>query len=182
MTNAPPNRLLLDRLATPLGPMLAVVDETGVLWGLWFTDDESEPKFLRSLRHRLGEPHMANDAALATVRQTLDRYFAGEIAVLREIPWSAAGTPFQQTVWAALTRIPAGATMSYGALAATIGTPRAVRAVGTANGANPIAIVVPCHRVIGANRALTGYGGGLARKRWLLAHEGALLPEPPPFP
>ncbi len=84
-----------------------------------------------------------------------------------------AGTPFQRDVWAALREIPVGKTLSYGALAAKIGRPKAVRAVGLANGANPIGIVVPCHRVIGADSSLTGYGGGLDRKRWLLNHEGA---------
>ncbi|MDQ3692529.1 MAG: methylated-DNA--[protein]-cysteine S-methyltransferase [Chloroflexota bacterium] len=178
MLNAPPNRLLLDRLATPLGPLLAVTDEFGLLRALWFADGEAEPLLRHSLRRQYGAVPAESGPAPASIIQALERYFAGEIAVLSEIPRAAAGTPFQQSVWAALTRIPAGATVSYGALAAKIGTPRAVRAVGTANGANPIAIVVPCHRVIGANRALTGYGGGLDRKRWLLAHEGVLLPEP----
>ena len=97
--------------------------------------------------------------------------------VFGDIPWAAAGTPFQQQVWAALTGIEPGTTTTYGALAASIGRPRAVRAVGAANGRNPIAIVVPCHRLVGADGTLTGYGGGLERKRWLLAHEGVDLPE-----
>src|SRR5262249_23027417 len=86
------------------------------------------------------------------------------------------GTIFQREVWAALRRIPVGATLSYGALARELGRPRAIRAVGLANGANPIGIVVPCHRVIGSNASLTGYGGGIERKRWLLEHEGVRFP------
>ena len=89
--------------------------------------------------------------------------------------FSERGTPFQRAVWAALRRIPAGETLSYGQLAAQIGKPKAVRAVGLANGSNPVGVVVPCHRVIGADGSLTGYGGGLPRKLWLLEHEGARL-------
>jgi methylated-DNA-[protein]-cysteine S-methyltransferase len=94
---------------------------------------------------------------------------------LTTIEWRVAGTAFQRKVWTALTAIPAGATMSYGALAARLGMPRAVRAVGHANGANPLSVVVPCHRLIGADGSLVKYGGGLGRKRWLLAHEGVVL-------
>ena len=89
------------------------------------------------------------------------------------IEWRTGGTPFQRAVWTGLTTIPPGETLSYGGLAARLGCPTAVRAVGTANGANPISVVVPCHRVIGADGSLTGYGGGIERKRWLLRHEGA---------
>jgi len=103
----------------------------------------------------------------------LCRYFEGDIDCLGAIPWRSAGTPFQRKVWTGLTKIPAGETRSYGALAAKLGCPSAVRAVGMANGANPISVVVPCHRVIGSDGSLTGYGGGLDRKRWLLRHEGA---------
>ncbi len=98
-------------------------------------------------------------------------YFDGELHAIDSLPTATEGTPFQQCVWRALREIPAGQTVSYGALANRIGKPSAVRAVGLANGANPIGIVVPCHRVIGANGSLTGYGGGLERKRWLLHHE-----------
>ena len=96
------------------------------------------------------------------------------IGMVAAIAWATAGTPFQRSVWAALVEIPAGETVSYAALARRIGRPAAVRAVGLANGANPVGIVVPCHRVIGSNGALTGYGGGLPRKAWLLRHEGVL--------
>ena len=104
---------------------------------------------------------------------TLRAYFDGHLAVIDDVPVEFHGSPFQREVWKALRQIPAGTTCSYGALARQIGAPAAVRAVGAANGANPVAIIVPCHRVIGANGTLTGYGGGLDRKRWLLQHETA---------
>ncbi len=99
------------------------------------------------------------------------RYFAGDLRAIEALPVCSAGTEFQRAVWSALREIPCGETWSYGELARRIGRPTAVRAVGLANGANPVAVVVPCHRVIGADRSLTGYGGGLHRKEWLLAHE-----------
>lgn len=101
----------------------------------------------------------------------LDRYFAGELAALDMLPVDAGGTPFQQRVWAALRKIEVGTTVSYSHIARDIGHETAVRAVGAANGQNPVAIVVPCHRVIGSNGTLTGYAGGIDRKRWLLEHE-----------
>ncbi len=109
------------------------------------------------------------------LRAALTAYFKGDLDRLGAIRWRVAGTPFQHKVWTALPRIPAGTTMSYGALAARIKSPKAVRAVGHANGANPISVVVPCHRLIGANGSLVKYGGGLERKRWLLEHEGVVL-------
>lgn len=99
------------------------------------------------------------------------RYFEGDIDAIANVPAQTAGTPFQRRVWHALRSIPNGSAVSYGKLAEQIARPRAVRAVGLANGANPIGIVVPCHRVIGSNGSLTGYGRGLERKRWLLDHE-----------
>lgn len=105
----------------------------------------------------------------------LARYFRGDLAALDGVAVELNGTPFQRRVWDALRSVRAGHTVSYADLARAVGAPSAVRAVGAANGANPVALVVPCHRVIGANGSLTGYGGGLDRKRWLLRHEGALL-------
>jgi methylated-DNA-[protein]-cysteine S-methyltransferase len=105
----------------------------------------------------------------------LAKYFSGELDVLDEIAVEMNGTPFQQRVWRALRTVRAGHTASYSEIAATIGAPSAVRAVGAANGANPVALVVPCHRIIGSNGSLTGYGGGLRRKEWLLRHEGRRL-------
>jgi methylated-DNA-[protein]-cysteine S-methyltransferase len=166
-----PARLLLDRLATPIGELLLVTDEHGVLRALDYED--YEPRMRQLLQRHYGAAETAPGGAPGSVREALDAYFAGDLDSLAGIAWATAGTPFQRAVWAALPGIPPRATLSYGALAARLGVPRAVRAVGLANGANPIAIVVPCHRVIGANGALTGYGGGLHRKRWLLAHEGA---------
>ncbi|MCE9577225.1 MAG: methylated-DNA--[protein]-cysteine S-methyltransferase [Deltaproteobacteria bacterium] len=111
---------------------------------------------------------------LARVARQLDEYFARTRTAF-ELPLAAPGTDFQRAVWAALVAIPFGETRSYVDIARAVGRPTASRAVGAANGQNPIAIIVPCHRVIGASGALTGYAGGLERKRWLLAHEGALL-------
>jgi methylated-DNA-[protein]-cysteine S-methyltransferase len=102
-------------------------------------------------------------------------YFDGDLHAIDALPVATEGTVFQKSVWQALRTIPTGKTMSYGELAVKIGKPAAVRAVGLANGSNPIGVVVPCHRVIGANGSLTGYGGGLERKRWLLDHEKQLL-------
>jgi O-6-methylguanine DNA methyltransferase len=106
----------------------------------------------------------------------LAAYFAGTVTALDGLPVARIGSEFQRRVWAALRQIPAGETRSYGQLAAAIGQPTASRAIGLANGANPIGIVVPCHRVIGSGGALTGYAGGVERKAWLLRHEGALAP------
>ena len=114
-------------------------------------------------------------AAPPALSKALVAYFKGDLDRLSEIVWRVAGTPFQQKVWSALPGIAAGQTMSYGALAARLRAPRAVRAVGHANGANPISIVLPCHRLIGADGGLVKYGGGLERKRWLLRHEGVAI-------
>jgi methylated-DNA-[protein]-cysteine S-methyltransferase len=103
---------------------------------------------------------------------TLARYFAGDLTALDEVEVELHGTAFQQRVWLALRSVAAGTTTSYAQLASRVGAPAAVRAVGAANGANPVAVVLPCHRIIGSNGTLTGYGGGLDRKRWLLDHEG----------
>ena len=162
-------RLFVDRTDSPVGPLTLVHDEGGALCGLHF--DRGEARLARA--HRGAE--LAEAPAPASTRAALAAYFAGDHAALRGIPLAAAGTPFQQAVWSALRAIPPGTTLSYGALAARIGAPKAVRAVGLANGANPIAVVVPCHRVIGADGSLTGFGGGIERKRWLLAHEGVAV-------
>lgn len=165
-------QLLLDRAPSPIGDILLVF-EGERLRALDFTDYES--RMYRLLHLHYGAVTLTEAPAPAALRAALQRYFAGEIAALDGIETETAGTPFQRAVWSALRRIPAGETRSYGAMAAMIGNPRACRALGAANGANPIALVVPCHRVIGANAALTGYGGGLSRKAWLLAHEEAAM-------
>lgn len=167
-----PECLHLDRLDTPIGRALLVSDEDGYLRILDWEDHEDRMRL--HLRRRYPSLMLDDDRAPTSIRDPLERYFAGELAALEEVPWRSEGTPFQQRVWDELTRIPVGATISYAMLAERIGKASAVRAVGLANGANPVGVVVPCHRVIGTNGSLTGYGGGLPRKRWLLRHEGAL--------
>jgi methylated-DNA-[protein]-cysteine S-methyltransferase len=162
----------LDRLPTPIGDLLIVFDEEDRLRALdW---DDYEARMRRLLRLQCGsEVELRQGGAPKSVRESLNSYFAGEFSALDRIEVETGGTAFQRKLWTALRTIPSGQTSSYGALAAKIGAPKAVRAVGAANGANPISIVLPCHRVIGANQQLTGYGGGLNRKSWLLTHEGA---------
>jgi methylated-DNA-[protein]-cysteine S-methyltransferase len=173
MNAKPPETFTLDRLQTPIGIALLVTDAEGALRALdW---DDYELRMRQLLRLQYGAPVLKNARAPADIRAALSAYFAGELASLDAIKWRVAGTAFQRKVWTALRTIPAGTTTSYGALAAQLDMPTAVRAVGHANGSNPISIVVPCHRVIGANGSLTGYGGGLQRKRWLLEHEGVML-------
>jgi methylated-DNA-[protein]-cysteine S-methyltransferase len=167
--------LILERVATPTGPMRIVSDQEGNLCGLDWED--CAPRLQELLRRYHGSSFPLRETRNQSVAaRSLLAYFAGELDAITPLPTAAGGTPFQRAVWSALRRIPAGRTMSYSALAAAIGRPKAVRAVGLANGANPIAIVVPCHRVIGADASLTGYGGGIERKRWLLAHESGSLP------
>jgi methylated-DNA-[protein]-cysteine S-methyltransferase len=168
-----PDILRRDTLMSPVGTVLLVTDRAGILRALDF--DDHEPRMLRLLARHYGATPLVAGAAPDDVRGALRAYFDGDVAALNRIRWATSGTDFQRSVWAALTEIPAGATLSYGALAVAIGRPRAVRAVGLANGSNPVAIVVPCHRVIGADGGLTGYGGGLPRKKWLLEHEGVRL-------
>jgi methylated-DNA-[protein]-cysteine S-methyltransferase len=173
MNAKPPETFGLDRLQTPIGIALLVTDADGALRALDWEDYESRLRQL--LRLQYGGPVLQYVRAPDDIRSALSRYFKGELASLNTIKWRVAGTAFQRKVWIALTAIPAGTTITYGRLAAQLGMPRAVRAVGLANGSNPISVVVPCHRVIGANGSLTGYGGGLERKRWLLEHEGVVL-------
>ena len=149
--------------------MLLVTDAGGALRAADFGDYEERMHTL--LRRHYGSFALRDGAAPAAITRALSAYFRGDLAAIAPIASVTAGTSFQREVWRALRSIPAGSTTTYGALAAQLGRPAASRAVGLANGANPVAIVVPCHRVIGANGALTGYGGGIARKRWLLDHE-----------
>jgi methylated-DNA-[protein]-cysteine S-methyltransferase len=158
---------------TPIGE-LALVALGDALVGLEFADAHDRRTVLaRSLERHLGNVETLAHPDPAGAAARLERYFAGDMAALDEQPCTPHGTAFQLEVWRALRTIPAGSTWSYGELAARIGRPAAVRAVGAANGANPIALFIPCHRVIAADHTLWGYGGGLERKRWLLAHEGA---------
>ena len=173
MISKPPERLRLDRMPTPIGEALIVTDEAGCLRAFDWADREAG--MTRLLRLHYGSLVPEPGAAPGGMMRLLRRYFEGDVSCLASIEWRTAGTRFQRDVWVALTTIAPGQTMSYGGLAAKIGCPKAVRAVGTANGSNPISVVVPCHRVIGADGSLTGYGGGIERKRWLLEHEGAAL-------
>ena len=164
----------LSRLPSPLGDLLAVTAADGTLHALDFADFEARLRRLFARHHPQavltpGEPP-------AELTGALTAYFAGTVTALDGLPVARIGSEFQRRVWAALRQIPAGETRSYGQLAAAIGQPTASRAIGLANGANPIGIVVPCHRVIGSGGALTGYAGGVERKAWLLRHEGALAP------
>lgn len=162
--------LHLDRLETPIGTALLVTNVDGLLCALDWTDYQERLNV--SLRRYLGAAPLVDAPAPKSIRQALTRYFGGDLDQLDTIPCDIPGTPFQSNVWTALRKIPAGTTLSYGTLAAQLGAPAAMRAVGHANGSNPLSVVVPCHRLIGANGALTGYGGGIERKRWLLRHEG----------
>lgn len=146
---------------SPIGP-LTLVGEGGYLTGLHMQDQRHMPPGISSC-----EP---DESAFADAAAQLRAYFAGDLKSF-DLPLRLSGTDFQRRVWEGLLGIPYGATISYQQLAERIGNPKACRAVGLANGRNPIAIIVPCHRVIGANGTLTGYGGGLDRKRWLLDHE-----------
>ena len=165
-----PETFNLDRLDTPIGVALLVSDDDGVLRALDWED--YEPRMRQLLRLQCGSIDLKNALAPAALKTALVAYFKGDIDRLGDVVWRVAGTPFQRKVWQALPKIRAGTTLSYGALAARLGSPRAMRAVGHANGSNPISVVVPCHRLIGANGSLVKYGGGLERKRWLLRHEG----------
>jgi methylated-DNA-[protein]-cysteine S-methyltransferase len=166
-----PLRLILDRVDTPIGEMVIIADEDGNLRAIDWT--EHEERMLRLLRRHYGangfnlEPG-ENSHGFADI---IKRYFTGDLSALDALPIATMGTPFQREVWQALREIPCGEPISYTSLAQKIGRPKAVRAVGLANGSNPVGVVVPCHRVIGANGSLTGYGGGIERKRWLLEHE-----------
>jgi methylated-DNA-[protein]-cysteine S-methyltransferase len=153
---------------SPYGPLTLVATD-GLLSGLYMVEQ----------RHRPGEETFGapDPRPFGEVRRQLDAYFDHELTRF-ELPLHLAGTPFQRSVWAQLERIPYGETRSYGELAEALGKPGASRAVGLANGKNPVGIIVPCHRVIGATGSLTGYGGGLDRKQRLLVFEGAAAEAP----
>jgi AraC family transcriptional regulator of adaptative response/methylated-DNA-[protein]-cysteine methyltransferase len=157
-------------LETPLGPMLALADDRGLAL-LEFVDRRGLERELKTLQRKLKRPILPGDNPhLDQIERELNAYFSGR-SLAFETPTVLAGSPFQRAVWNALAEIPPGATRSYAEIAAAVGEPRAVRAVGRANGDNKLCIIVPCHRVIGADGTLTGYGGGLWRKQWLLDHE-----------
>jgi methylated-DNA-[protein]-cysteine S-methyltransferase len=173
MRAKPPETFGLDRLDTPIGVALLVTDSDGVLRALDWED--YAPRMKELLRLQYGAVVLSDARAPKDLLMALTRYFKGDVDRLTTIKWRVAGTPFQQNVWSALPKIPAGTTMTYGALAAKLKSPNAMRAVGHANGSNPISVVIPCHRLIGANGSLIKYGGGLERKRWLLRHQGVAV-------
>jgi methylated-DNA-[protein]-cysteine S-methyltransferase len=170
MRNARPETLTLDRVATPVGEVLLVTDGEGAVRALDFADHEA--RMTRLLGRHAPGAILTEGRTPEAVRRAVEAWFGGDLTALDGLTVKTGGTAFQRTVWAALRAIPAGETRSYGQLAAAVGSPRAVRAAGLANGQNPVAVIVPCHRVIGADGTLTGYAGGLERKRWLLNHEG----------
>jgi methylated-DNA-[protein]-cysteine S-methyltransferase len=162
-------RFLIDRFATPLGEAFLLCDDEGKVRMFEWCDREERWK--RILQGRYGDAKLVDLRDPYGLVSALNAYMEGEVHAIDALAVVFAGTPFQCKVWHALRAIPAGETLSYGALAKKIGAPKAVRAVGLANGANPIGVIVPCHRVIGSDGSLTGYGGGIERKRWLLEHE-----------
>ncbi|MEZ5922845.1 MAG: methylated-DNA--[protein]-cysteine S-methyltransferase [Hyphomicrobiaceae bacterium] len=154
---------------SPIGALQVYCSDVAVV-GLLFVERDRT-----SIERHFGSFQVEPVEEALGVRRALERYFGGDIHALEDLPAEGLGTPFQREVWAALRNIRPGETTTYGALAKMLGRDGAQRAVGAANGANPIGIIVPCHRVIGSANKLTGYGGGLDRKHWLLKHEGALL-------
>jgi methylated-DNA-[protein]-cysteine S-methyltransferase len=172
MTRRQKLRFRLDRLATPIGITLVVQDEHGRLRALEWEDHEA--RMTRLLRLHYGDDGigLVESDGSGPIIGALRAYLAGELGALDAVPVETGGTTFQRRVWRELRRIRAGTTLSYGQLARRIGRPDAVRAVARANGSNPVSVVVPCHRVVGSDGTLTGYAGGLDRKRWLLSHEG----------
>jgi methylated-DNA-[protein]-cysteine S-methyltransferase len=168
-------RLMCDRFDTPIGEMVIAADYDGKLRAAdWTNYDPRMERILTRLYGAKGfvlepvsNPHGFADA--------IRGYFAGDLGALDRLPVETGGTTFQQAVWRELREIRCGTTISYSELAHRIGNPTATRAVGLANGSNPVGVIIPCHRVIGANGSLTGYGGGLERKRWLLAHESSSM-------
>lgn len=166
-------KLGISELRSPLGDLKAAWHEER-LCALSFTDHWQRTE--RFLQRRFGAFDWAAEKG-SDLRRRLERYFAGDLGAIGDIVVDPGGTPFQHAVWSALRRIPIGSTTTYSALAREIGAPSAVRAVGAANGANPIWLIIPCHRAIGADGRLVGYAGGLERKQWLLEHEGALQPQ-----
>lgn len=169
-----PVHLTLSWLDSPIGPLALACDDAGVLRGLSFGDG-----LIKSMRREYPDAVLADGAAPATLTRTIATYFDGDREALRRAPWSldgaVAGDGFHARVWRALAEVPAGATISYGEMAKRAGEPGAAQAAGVALNRNPIPLVLACHRVIGADGALVGFGGGLERKGWLLRHEGALL-------
>ncbi len=162
--------LVQDRVETPIGTVVLVAEE-GALRLLEFDDG---PHFGYYMKRQFGGAEIAHETNPGGLSDAVRAYMAGDLGAIDKLEARPRGTAFQERVWAELRKIPAGRTITYRELAERAGRPAAIRAAGAANGQNPVAVVVPCHRVIGADGTLTGYGGGLDRKKWLLEHEGAL--------
>jgi methylated-DNA-[protein]-cysteine S-methyltransferase len=164
----------IDRMATPVGELVLIADEQDRLRAIDWTEHEVRLMKLLNTHYRADSFQLVDKHNPGGLTDIMQRYFSGELDVINSVPVMTAGTEFQRTVWQQLRQIPCGEIITYGELAKRIGRPTASRAVGMANGSNPISIVVPCHRVIGSQGALTGYAGGVQRKAWLLKHEGYL--------
>jgi methylated-DNA-[protein]-cysteine S-methyltransferase len=164
-------KLVVNRIDTPIGKMLIVSDGSGNLRAVDWIDCEYRMRRLLHLHYGKNGFHLQLTRDPNSLTDAIGRYFAGELDAIDSLPIETGGTRFQREVWRALRKIRCGTTVSYAELAEQIGRPTAVRAVGLANGSNAIGVVVPCHRVIGSDGSLTGYGGGIERKRWLLEHE-----------
>ncbi|MCW6538413.1 methylated-DNA--[protein]-cysteine S-methyltransferase [Yersinia ruckeri] len=165
----------IDQMPTPQGELVIICDEQHNLRAIDWVDHYERLLKLLSAHNGPNTFTLTKQSNSGGLTEKMQRYFAGELTIIDTLPVKTAGTPFQRQVWQELRNIPCGTTISYGELARRIGRPTASRAVGMANGLNPISIVVPCHRVIGASGTLTGYAGGIERKRGLLVHEGYLL-------
>jgi methylated-DNA-[protein]-cysteine S-methyltransferase len=167
-----PSTYHLARVSSPIGALTLVASGDTLVMVRFAAPGEGAERELETRAPGATIRAHSDPAGAATA---LKSYFAGDLHALDRVQVDPWGTPFQRRVWTTLRSVPAGQTASYAEVARRIGTPTAVRAVGTANGANPIAIIVPCHRIIGSSGSLVGYGGGVQRKRWLLQHEGVLL-------
>lgn len=167
--------LLEDKIATPLGMLAVICDEQFRLRAVEWEEYRHRMMQLLDIHYRTEGYELREANNPGGLCQHLTDYFEGNLSVIDNLPTATAGTPFQREVWQVLRTIPCGQVMHYGQLAEKLGRPGAARAVGAANGSNPISIVVPCHRVIGRNGTMTGYAGGVQRKEWLLCHEGYLL-------
>jgi len=165
--------LTQDQILTPLGQALVLTDKDGKLRAFDWLDCEERLHRLLT-RHYGTDYEIVEGMRLSKASLLIGKYFDGNLNALDKMEIATNGTPFQKKVWNALRRVPPGKTITYTQMAKKVGSPEAVRAVGAANGANPISVVVPCHRMIGTSGKLTGYAGGLHRKQWLLVHEGAL--------
>lgn len=163
--------LCVGSIETPIGALIVAADSDGVIWAADFIDHED--RFIRLLERRFGRftYSLSPGSVAEEISSAMATYFTGDFEPMRRLRLQTGGTPFQQSVWQSLRDIPSGVPTNYASLATQLGRSNAARAVGHANASNPFNIIVPCHRLVGANGDLTGYAGGLERKRWLLDHE-----------